>query len=303
VLDVISIGHFAIDTIFLPERHEPFVVLGGPVTYVSFAARRVDACVSVVSKVGDDFPDAYVRWLERESVDLSGLTRIKDAETTRFEIKYGSDLSSRSLRLKSKAPPITVNDLPYSLKAKAVHIAPIAGEVSHDVIEKLRYSTDVLTLDPQGILRIFNEVGEVSYGSPIDKHILNSVDVYKSSLDEIKATTGLSNLDLALRKVHDYGVKAVIVTLGTEGAVLSLEGSVHKVPAYKSERVVDPTGAGDVFMGSLLAEYIRGKDPFWCACVGSAAASLIVETVGPTFSAGKSEIYRRARLLYEKEIK
>jgi sugar/nucleoside kinase (ribokinase family) len=303
VLDVISIGHFAIDTIFLPERHEPFVVLGGPVTYVSFAARRVDACVSVVSKVGDDFPDAYVQWLERESVDLSGLTRIKDAETTRFEIKYGSDLSSRSLRLKSKAPPITVNDLPYSLKAKAVHIAPIAGEVSHDVIEKLRNSTDVLTLDPQGILRIFNEDGEVSYGSLIDKRMLNSVDVYKSSLDEIKATTGLSNLDLALSRVHDYGVKAVIVTLGTEGAVLSLDGSVHKVPAYKSERVVDPTGAGDVFLGSLLAEYIRGEDPFWCACVGSAAASLIVETVGPTFSGGKSEIYRRARLLYEKETK
>jgi len=303
VFDVISIGHFAIDTIFLPETHVPFVALGGPATYASFAARRVDACVSVVSKVGDDFPDAYVRWLERESVDLSGLTRIKDAETTCFEIKYNTDLSSRSLRLKSKAPPITVDDLPYSLKAKAVHIAPIAGEVSHDVIEKLRNSTDVLTLDPQGILRIFNEDGEVSYGSLIDKHILNSVDVYKSSLDEIKATTGLSNLDLALSRVHDYGVKAVIVTLGTEGAVLSLDGSVHKVPAYKSERVVDPTGAGDVFLGSLLAEYIRGEDPFWCACVGSAAASLIVETVGPTFSAGKSEIYRRARLLYEKETK
>jgi sugar/nucleoside kinase (ribokinase family) len=303
VFDVVSVGHFAIDSIFLPDRHAPFVVLGGPTTYVSFAARRVDACVSVVSKVGKDFPDAYMRWLERESVDLSGLTRIKDAETTRFEIKYNANLSSRSLRLKSKAPPITVDDLPDSLKATAVHIAPIAGEVSHDVVEKLRDSTDVLTLDPQGMLRNFNENGNVSYSSLIDKRILNSVDVYKSSLDEIKATTGLSNLDLALRRVHDYGVKAVIVTLGTEGAVLSLEGSVQKAPAYKSEKVLDPTGAGDVFMGSFLAEYIRGKNPFWCACVGSAAASLVVETVGPTFSGGKSEIYRRARLLYEKEIR
>jgi sugar/nucleoside kinase (ribokinase family) len=302
VFDVISIGHFAIDSIFLPDRRVPFVVLGGPATYVSFAAVRVDACVSVVSTVGDDFPDAYVRWLERKSVDLSGLTRIKDAETTRFEIKYNTDLSSRSLRMKSKAPPITVDDLPNSIKAKAVHIAPIAGEVSQDVVEKLRNSTDVLTLDPQGILRIFNEDGNVSYGSPIDKRILDSVDVYKSSLDEIKAATGFSSLDLALRRVHDYGVKAAIVTLGREGAVFSLEGIIHKVPAYKSESVVDPTGAGDVFMGSFLAEYIRGKDPFWCACVGSAAASLVVETVGPTFSGGKSEIYRRARLLYEKEI-
>jgi hypothetical protein len=41
----------------------------------------------------------------------------------------------------------------------------------------------------------------------------------------------------------------------------------------------------------------------WCACVGSAAASLVVEAAGPTFLGDKIEINRRARILYEKEIK
>ncbi|MCK4424339.1 hypothetical protein KAU93_01545 [Candidatus Bathyarchaeota archaeon] len=303
MFDVVTVGHLAIDSIFLPDMHVPFVVLGGSAAYVSFAARRLSASVSIVSKVGDDLPEVYVRWLEQEGIDLSRLTRIEGAETTRFEIKYSADLSSRNLRLKSKAPPITGDDLPSSLNAKAVHVAPIAGEISYDVVEKLRASADVLALDPQGLLRNFNNDGSVSYGSLLDKRFLESVDVYKSSLDEIKAATGLASLDSALRAIHRCGIKTVIVTLGMEGAVLSLEGCVYNVPAYKSDKVVDPTGAGDVFIGGFLAEYVRGKDPFWCVCVGSAAASLVVETVGPRFSGDKREIYHRARLLYEKEIK
>jgi len=66
VFDIISVGHFAIDSIFLPDRNTPFIVLGGSVAYASFAARRLDTTVSVVSKVGGDFPKAYLWWLEQK---------------------------------------------------------------------------------------------------------------------------------------------------------------------------------------------------------------------------------------------
>jgi len=303
MFDVVTVGHFAVDSIFLPSRRLPFVVLGGSAAYVSFAARRLDAWVSVVSKVGGDFPDAYVWWLEQEGVDLSGLIKVKDAQTTRFELNYNADLSNRILRLKGRAPPITVGDLPESLKAKAVHIAPIAGEISHEVVEKLRKSADVLVLDPHGLVRNFDENGNVGYSQLSDKRILELTDIYKSSLNEIKAATGLSTLDSALKAVHGYGVRTVIVTLGMKGVVLSLEGAVYNISAYKSEKFVDPTGAGDAFIGGFLAEYIHNKSPFWSACVGSATASLVVEAPGPTFFGDKTEIYRRARWLYEKEIK
>jgi sugar/nucleoside kinase (ribokinase family) len=85
--------------------------------------------------------------------------------------------------------------------------------------------------------------------------------------------------------------------------MVSVEDTIHKVPAYKPEKIIDPTGAGDAFIGSFLAEYINGEDCSWCSYMGSAAASLVVEGVGPTFFGDKEEIYRRARLLYGKEIK
>ena len=303
MFDIVSVGHFSLDSIFLPDRNTPFVVLGGSVAYVSFAARRLDARVSVVSKVGSDFPAAYLWWLRQESVDLSGVSKAENAQTTRFELKYSNDLSDRALRLKNRAPPITVADLPNSLKAKGIHIAPIAGEITYEIAEKLRSCADVLSLDPQGLVRNFDENGNVTTGELIDKRILGLVDIYKSSLKEIQAVTGLSDIDLAIKAVHAHGVKIVIVTLQANGAAVSVEDTIHKVPAYKPEKIIDPTGAGDAFIGSFLAEYVNGEDCSWCSYVGSAAASLVVEGIGPTFFGDKEEIYRRARLLYEKEIK
>jgi len=303
VFDIVSVGQFSIDSIFLPDRNVPFVVLGGSVAYVSFAARRLDARVSVVSKVGSDFPAAYLWWLRQESVDLSGLSKAENAQTTRFELKYSNDLSDRALRLKTRAPPITVADLPNSLKAKSIHIAPIAGEITYEIAEKLRSCADVLSLDPQGLVRNFDENGSVTLGSLIDKRILELVDIYKSSLKEIQAVTGLSDINSAIKAVHKHGVKIVIVTLQANGAAVSVEDAIHKVPAYKPEKIIDPTGAGDAFIGSFLAEYVNGEDCSRCFYVGSAAASLVVEGIGPTFFGDKEEIYRRARLLYEKEIK
>ena len=85
--------------------------------------------------------------------------------------------------------------------------------------------------------------------------------------------------------------------------MLSVEGTAYEIPAYTPNKIVDPTGAGDAFIGGFLAEYVRGREILWCGCVGSAAASTVVEGVGPTFLGDRDEIYRRANLLYEKGIK
>lgn len=303
MFDIVSVGHLSIDSIFLPDRNVPFVVLGGSAAYVSFAARRLDARVSVVSKVGNDFPEAYRWWLEQEGIDLTGVSKIESAQTTRFELEYNSDLSDRVLRSKSRAPLIAVDDLPSSLRAKAIHIAPIAGEISYEVAEKLRSCAEVLSLDPQGLVRNFGDEGSVALGSLADKRILTLVDIFKSSMREIEAVTGLSDLSSAVKAIHDQGVKIVIVTLGARGVAVSVENATHNVPAYKPDKVVDPTGAGDAFIGGFLSEYVQGEDLPWCSCVGTAVASLVVQAVGPTFFGDKTQIYQRARELYEKEIK
>ncbi|MEM3578146.1 MAG: PfkB family carbohydrate kinase [Candidatus Bathyarchaeia archaeon] len=301
--DVAAVGQFSIDSILLPSNQKPYIILGGSVAYVALSAQRLGANVSVISKVGGDFPEAYMWWLRQEGINLSGVYKIEDAFTTRFELNYSQDLSSRGLRLANKAPQITVGDVPNSLRAKAIHIAPIADEIENEVVKKLHAHTDCLSLDPQGFLRTFDENGNVAYRNLPNKQIFEHVNIYKSSSEEIMYATSLNDVNAAVRAVHDFGVEIVIVTLGMKGALLSVEGAEYNIPAYNAAKVVDPTGAGDVFIGAFLAEYVKGKEALWCACVGSAAASVAVEAVGPTFADCTTEIYRRAHVLCEKEIK
>ena len=302
-VDVAVIGHLSIDRILLPSRTAPFTVLGGSPTYTSIAARRLGATASVISKVGGDFPEAYLWWLEQEGVDISGVIKQAGQSSTSFELSYSKDLSERTLILKGKGAPIELADLPADLKAKAVHIAPIANEVSFEVVEHLKRCADVLSLDPQGLLRSFDEAGNVTENASVDKRIFSLINIYKSSQKEVFALTGQSELKAAIEAVHDLGVETVIVTLGAKGSVLSVAGAQYNIAACPSQVLVDPTGAGDAFIGGFLTEYLHQKEMLWCACVGSAAASLVVEGIGPTYFGKKEDICQRAKILYEKELK
>jgi sugar/nucleoside kinase (ribokinase family) len=301
--DIAVVGHLSIDTILLPSRSMPFTVLGGAAAYSSFAVKRLDAAASVISKVGGNFPDAYLWWMGQEGVDVSGVSKLAGEATTCFELSYNTDLSDRTLRLKSKGSAITAADMPKDFHAKAVHIAPIANEVSFEVIEQLKSCADVLSLDPQGLIRSFDEAGKVTENQPVDNRILSLINIYKSSAHEIYALSGKTELKPAIKAIHDFGVETVIVTNGAKGSILSVEGAQYDIEACPSQVLVDPTGAGDVFIGGFLTEYLRQKESLWCASVGSAAASCVVEGLGPTYFGKKEEIYRRANLLYEKKLK
>ena len=254
----------------------------------------------MISKVGEDFPSQYLLWLETEKVDLSGLKIVNGASTTSFSLTYEN--GKRRLRLTSRAPSILPEDVPISLRSEAIHVAPIANELSLNVIKKLRPLTKIFSLDPQGLLRRFDRFGNVEWKKEGDSEVLEQIDIYKSSLREIRILTGLANLQSAMKRIHNAGPEIVLVTKGIMGSTLLFEGRFHDIPSCRPRITRDSTGAGDVFIGSFLAEYIRGKDPLWCACVGSAASSFVVEGIGPAVFGGKGETYRRANAIYEKEM-
>jgi sugar/nucleoside kinase (ribokinase family) len=277
--------------------------LGGAVTYVSFISKRLGKTVSIISKVGEDFPEAYWQLLIKEGIDLSWITKAKKGKTTRFELEYNKDLKYRTLKLKSKAPQIQLIDLPKQSRSSIIHLAPISGEISYEVVKKLKKTTEFISLDPQGMLRRFSENGVVEPTSKTNLEMLSLVDILKSSFMELKSLTRETNMKMAIKTIHDFGVKIIIVTLGSRGAILSVYGTSYLIPPCKSRGLIDPTGAGDCFIGGFLSEFLDQKNVVWCGCVGSAAASLVIEKAGSSFFGEKEEIYQRAYAIYEKETK
>ena len=59
-------------------------------------------------------------------------------------------------------------------------------------------------------------------------------------------------------------------------------------------------GAGDSFLSGFFCEYLDGKDPLWCASMGAASSSCILETIGPTIDASLKEISRRAEDIFDR---
>lgn len=300
-LDLVTVGHFAIDTISLPHMASPRTTLGGPPTYVSVAASKLGAEVGVISKVGVDFPRRYREWLRDNRVDISALKQVRDSLTTRFLLKYRADYE-RTLRLTARAPRISINDVRVTTKTKIMHLAPILRELSVNTVTHLRRCAPTLSLDPQGFVRKFDARGNMRLERWSPKSILEQIDVFKASTKEMQMVAGTSNVKQGARKIQDYGVRIVIVTHGLRGSTLFYEGAFHKIPSSKPRVIVDPTGAGDSYIGAFLAELVQGKDPLWCACVGSASASFVVEGIGPERFGEKHETYERARQIYRKDL-
>ncbi len=298
--DIVTVGHFVMDLINSPRITQPRTSLGGPPAFVSLAASKLGVRVGVISKVGKDFQKSLA-WLRENNVDVSQVHVVEDALTTSFVLTYSD--RGRRLRLRSKAPQIELSDIPASLHAKAIHVAPVAGELSTEIVPTLKEKTRVLSIDPQGLLREFGEAGRVRLKTLADAGFLRHCDIFKSSLQEARALTGHSKLVASIGKIREYGVNTILVTMGKNGTLAYLGDEVYHVPPCKPRVFKDPTGAGDAFMGGFLAEFTRGREPLWSCCVGSAAASFVVEEVGSKRFGERSEVYERATEIYEKGIK
>jgi len=93
----------------------------------------------------------------------------------------------------------------------------------------------------------------------------------------VDATTG-DCLDALRRK----GLRRSVLTCGPEGAVLDEDETVTAVPAPAATRVVDQTGAGDSFVGTVAARVAEGDPLATAVRLGVAAASLSVGGQGGT---------------------
>jgi len=97
--------------------------------------------------------------------------------------------------------------------------------------------------------------------------------------------TGELNLITAGKRLLEKGPSLVVIKKGEHGALLLSKDFVFVVPAYPSETVVDPTGAGDSFGGGFLGHldrvdsYVEGGIRR-AAVYGSVLASFTIEKFG-----------------------
>jgi sugar/nucleoside kinase (ribokinase family) len=117
--------------------------------------------------------------------------------------------------------------------------------------------------------------------------LLGRVDALVLNDSEARDLANEDNVIVAARKIHRLGPRYVVVKKGEHGSVLSSPRGLFLCPAYPLTRVVDPTGAGDSFVGGLIGYLAGSRGPVdrylrRAMVYGSAVASFCCEGFGLT---------------------
>ena len=281
-------GGLTIDEVIL--RGERRTQPGGAALYTPIAAAKMGLKTGVVSKVGYDYSKEYLNKLSAVGIDPSSIKILRDVPTTRFLLNYTGD--ERRLSLLGRCKPIEPKDL-QSMRAEAIHIAPVFHEVPVEMVLELSERCSFLSLDPQGYVRQVTQNGVVEPKVWFDARVLFHIRVFKSSIEELRWITGLRNPWKGIKKIRESGPEVVVATWGRRGALMLAYENRYNIPAFPAQPV-DPTGAGDAFIGGFLSQYLRCQDALWSASVGASLASFLIETKGCRIDASVEDIHERA---------
>ena len=190
------------------------------------------------------------------------------AETTTFHNIY--DEGGRTQILKGVGSPISPADVPaHWTDAPVVLLGPMVGEVSYDLVHHFHKSTVVACM--QGWLRRWDAVGRVTALHWDGDEVLPFIDAAVVSSEDVE--------DAYLIDRWAASSRVLIVTNGSEGSRLHLDGRWHEIAPFAAEEV-DQTGAGDVYAAAYLLKYHRSRDPLDAARFASCTAAMSVEAEG-----------------------
>ena len=113
------------------------------------------------------------------------------------------------------------------------------------------------------------------------KEFIADSDIVKLSDEEAMLISGIENIEEAARSIVELGCKSLIVTLGKIGALVTTKETQVLVPTKKIE-MKDATGAGDAFIGAVLAQILNepNKDIFEIVKLANIVGGLTTTRIG-----------------------
>lgn len=248
-MSILVVGSTALDSIKTPKAENPRL-LGGSASHAAVAASFFSP-VHLVGIVGEDFPKRYLQLYRRHKIDLQAL-QIVPGKTFHWAGEYEINMNNRRTLTTELGVFETFSPrLPESLRQTSyVLLANIAPALQHHVLDQMRKPKFVVadTMD----LWLNIAMGDLL-------KLLKRVDAFVLNDSEARMLTKEDNLPSALRKIHRLGPKYVIVKKGEHGSMVSTPSGIFLAPAFPLQRVVDPTGAGDSFVGGLLG-YVASRN-------------------------------------------
>lgn len=282
---VVFVGSIFRDVVAVSERFpkrgetifgsEFFMGFGGKGANSCVMAARLGAKVSMVGKVGDDENGAaYLNHFKQESIDIRHVHTVKGISSGVATIFVESSTGENEI--------IIVPGANKKLSPQDVNIA-------EDTIKEGSVLSTVLEIEPTTVLQALKTgrkhgLTTILNAAPatanLDPEILENTDILVVNETEAEIISGITgDWRVTSAKLQELGCSNIVVTLGAKGAVLIPKNSTPvQIPGVKVDKVVDTTGAGDAFVGSL-AYLLASKKEIPLEKALEQACSLASETV------------------------
>jgi sugar/nucleoside kinase (ribokinase family) len=293
-MSVLIVGSTALDSIKTPNCENPRL-LGGSASHAAVAASFFGP-VRLVGVVGDDFPKQYLKLYKRHRIELSGLQMLP-GKTFHWSGEYELNMDNRRTLLTELGvfETFTPTLPPTHQSSPFVLLANIAPSLQSHVLDQMRRPKFVVadTMDLWLNIALKDLLA-----------LIRRVDAFVLNESEAHQLTKHNNMLHAARAIHKLGPKYVIIKKGHHGAILSGPSGLFIAPAYPLHCVIDPTGAGDSFVGGMVG-YLAAttgaveKKMRRAMIYGSVVASFCCEGFGLTRTTRvkRSDIDKRVREL------
>jgi ribokinase len=247
---------------------------GGKGANQAVAAARAGARVVFVGAVGDDdLGGEALELLEREDMDLSGVQRLPDAHTGVALImvdQAGENIIAVASGANAALTGAMVRDALEHSNLDAGGVCLVNLEIADEpILEAVRLAAGA------GLRVIVNPAP----ARALSEELLGFGPILTPNRTEAAALTSLEDPSEAAVQLAAWTRAPAVITLGGDGAVYAHDSEVEQLPA-KPVKVVDTTGAGDVFNGVLAAELARGAELRAALDEAMTAAALATTGVG-----------------------
>jgi len=294
-MSLLTVGTVAFDSIETPYGKADRVV-GGACTYISLSASYFAKDINLVSVVGDDFPDAELKYMKKRGINLDGLDIKKGEKSFFWAGKYHDNMNQRDT-LATELNVLADFDpkLPESYKnSKYLMLGNLTPEIQMKVIKQMKKRPKLIVLDTMNFW--------MDVAMPMLKKVIKKVDVITINDEEARQLSGEYSLVKAAKKILKMGPKFLIIKKGEHGALLFSGEKMFYAPALPLAEVFDPTGAGDTFAGGFIGYIAKtGSISFEnmkrAVIYGSAMASFCVEefSIGRLKTLNQSKIKSRVK--------
>ena len=264
------LGSVALDTIET-KYGKAENLLGGSATYATIAAGLYGDAVPV-GIVGDDFPKNGLDIFEKFSKNLKDLDQ-KPGGTFKWGGKYHENGDDRDTLFTDLGVFENFNPSIHTSNKNAswLFLANIHPSLQLSVLEQCTNAPLVVT-DTMN-LWIDSTPEEL-------KKIISKTNILLINESELHLLTKEQNVDKSIKEVLSMGPEKVIVKFGSKGAKCFSENENIAVGVYPVKKVIDPTGAGDVFGGGFISGLVDGLSIKEAMLRGSALASFCIEDFG-----------------------